>query len=526
MRRTRSKLLFLASGMLALPVLVGKPSWAQSYSHARIARLSFVEGTVGVQRPDLAEWAAASGNTPIQEGFRLSSAENSFAEVEFEDASTARIGQLSLLEFTQLAVEPSGGKITRATLRRGYATFHFTPQRRGLYEVMASHATLRVPPEVPTMFRVDVEGDLVRIEVFKGFVNVSSIYGARTVRQDTALELRPGNDQPERESQGIKRDAWDEWVEQREKQTVPLESRYVPGLYSNNVTSLLYGWNDLWNYGTWCPLPGYGQVWVPNVPHGWTPYRLGRWCWYPGMGYVWISSEPWGWLPYHYGQWAYSQNAGWCWMPGKPSDWSPGLVTWFQGPGWIGWGPGSRSGADTCPSWQTCHAFVAIDKFADGEPITPGNTLAIDPSQARQVEEPGVAPGQGAMLPGPSMIRVNGVFGARIPEQPVSATSFRNQSSPVVSGGHIIVRRPAAPLAPSGAVPAVMPGIHDEALSVAAAPAASPSPGAVHGAPGSSAWGVANPSSAPAPSTSPGATPGLGSPSGIFGVAAPRPNRN
>ncbi|MBI1984286.1 MAG: hypothetical protein HYS61_08820, partial [Acidobacteria bacterium] len=98
-------------------------SWAEEYSHARIVRLSFVEGTVTVERPDVEEWAAALVNTPIQEGFKVSTGEDGFTEVEFENVSTARLGQLSLLEFTQLVLAPSGGKINRLTLHEGYATF-------------------------------------------------------------------------------------------------------------------------------------------------------------------------------------------------------------------------------------------------------------------------------------------------------------------------------------------------------------------------------------------------------------------
>ena len=40
-------------------------------------------------------------NTPIQEGFALSTWPNSFAEVEFENGSTARLGELSKVDFTQ-----------------------------------------------------------------------------------------------------------------------------------------------------------------------------------------------------------------------------------------------------------------------------------------------------------------------------------------------------------------------------------------------------------------------------------------
>src|SRR4029077_7563545 len=125
--------------------------------------------------------------------------------------------------------------------------------------------------------------------------------------------------------------------EERESAEKTVGNVQQPGFYSNNGTSLLYGWNDLSNYGEWSVFPVYGTVWVPHVSPSWGPFRSGRWCWYPNLGYTWISAEPWGWVPYHYGQWIFMANSGWGWVPGNLSTWSPALVTWIQGPGWIGW---------------------------------------------------------------------------------------------------------------------------------------------------------------------------------------------
>src|ERR1700687_1401146 len=86
------------------------PVSAQYYS-ARVVRLSFVEGAVTLQRPDVPEWASAAVNTPIQEGFKLSPDEKSFAEVEFENGSTARLGQLTRVDFAQLGLTSTGGKV-------------------------------------------------------------------------------------------------------------------------------------------------------------------------------------------------------------------------------------------------------------------------------------------------------------------------------------------------------------------------------------------------------------------------------
>ncbi len=71
----------------------------------RVVRLSYVSGTVGVKRPASTEWAKAQVNTPIQEGFEMSTSAKSYAEVEFENGSTARLGEFSKVSFDQLAMD-------------------------------------------------------------------------------------------------------------------------------------------------------------------------------------------------------------------------------------------------------------------------------------------------------------------------------------------------------------------------------------------------------------------------------------
>lgn len=415
----------------ALVLCAGGRARAQSYSRARIVRLSFVEGTVAIARPDLRQWAVAYVNTPIQEGFQLSTAENSFAEVEFEDASTARIGQLTRLEFNQLALAPSGAKVSRITIDQGYATFHVTPQGTDIYEITSGDRALTVSAHTASVFRIDLDGSAMRVEVFQGSVGISNIFGARTLGQNKVLELRPGSSQPEKESGGITRDAWDEWVAAREKQFVPLQNRHVPGIYSNNVTDLFYGWNDLWNYGTWSFIPGYSSaVWIPRVSRGWAPYTVGRWCWYSGAGYTWISGEPWGWLPYHYGGWIFKPGIGWCWIPGTLGAWSPALVTWYEGPDWIGWSPLSPNpwvgGPSGCPPGERCHTFIKADTFTNGRPVTPSSTIAVAPSQVLEVATPDISSTRFTRVPDPGAPDVIARPATRGASQPVPPTGNLN----------------------------------------------------------------------------------------------------
>ena len=377
-------------------------AWGQTYSYARVVRLSFVEGNVTVQRSDIADWAEAPINTPIQEGFELSTAEGGFAEVEFENGSTVRLGQLSTLEFTQLALDSDGNKINCLTLPKGYATFHAAPEGQDVYEVRTANATLT--PRGKAMFRADVDSSEERVEVFHGTVEVASSLGSWTLANNSVLELSPGTDPPEQLSEGITQDDWDQWVQDRESREEAAQNGSSPTADSNNAGDAFYGWSDLSYYGNWSYTPGFGYGWTPNVYAGWYPYSLGRWCWYPRFGYTWISGDPWGWLPYHYGGWTFFPGVGWVWFPGSFNIWSPGLVTWYMGPGWIGWMPPSshHHGGETnpCALAQHCGTAVSTIGFQSGRPVGPGTILPVNLASGKKVEQPGILPDRQAMLPG------------------------------------------------------------------------------------------------------------------------------
>jgi hypothetical protein len=399
--RVPRRLAVLGSGVFLFAAFAGVRAWGQEYSHVRIVRLSFTEGTVSVQRPDVAEWAEAPTNTPIEEGFKLQTDENSFAEVEFENSSTARLGQLSLLEFTQLALAPSGAKANRITLHKGYATFNTLPEGDDFYQVMAGNATLT--PHGKTRFRVDFEDGMVMVKVFKGSVEVLSPEGTGTLGKNTVLQILPGSEEPFQLSQGITKDAWDEWVEERESRVEMARSVGGPMLYSANVNDLMFGVMDLVYYGNWVNLPGYGPGWLPAAGPGWSPFTLGRWCWYPSFGYTWISYEPWGWLPYHYGAWIYDPIIGWCWIPTGVNVWQPAVVNWYRGPGWVGWAPMSPVSGGTqsyCPQTQGCVTTVSDDVFRNGRPIHPDGVRWTNRVDGQPIARPELAPEHQAWLPG------------------------------------------------------------------------------------------------------------------------------
>ena len=322
-------------------------------SHARVVRLSYLSGTVTVTRPGSTEAEKAMLNTPIQEGFELSTAGGSYAEVEFENGSTARVGEQSKLLFHQLALDADGNKLNGMTFEQGYATFHFLPEHSSaklredngairfeptnsdVYHVKIADATLTAAGKCE--FRTDMEQDHYRVEVFSGAVDVASNKSTTRLGEGKILEHNPAS--PEMASniqKGIVKDAWDQWTEARDKQVLLTEKDEA--VRPNGPS---YGWSDLNTYGEWVTLPGGRFGWSPYSRGGWSPYTNGMWNWYPGMGWAWISGEPWGWVTDHCGLWDFDDTFGWYWM--NPmfgcGFWNPALVDWYGGPGWIGWQP-------------------------------------------------------------------------------------------------------------------------------------------------------------------------------------------
>ncbi|HXJ91996.1 MAG TPA: FecR family protein [Terriglobia bacterium] len=402
---TRRLLLPLAIGVLlvsAVPLV----SQDQEYSHVRIVRLSFVEGTVTLLRPGSTNWANAAVNTPIEEGFQILTDKASFAEVQFENGSSVRVGELSLLKFDQLGRTESGDLLNKVTLDHGYGTVTARPENAAVFEVRAGDATFT--PQGKAEFRVDLDQGKIRVEAFKGSVDVASPESSTTLVRNEVLEITPGGSEAPALSQNIKRDDWDAWVTARDQQEQESAATQPPGGAMPGAPA--YGWSDLNQYGTWSYVNSCGYGWLPNAGIGWSPFTFGQWSTYPGFGYTWISYEPWGWLPYHYGAWQLDPTLGWAWCPtgglagsGLGWFWSPAIVTWYQGPGWVGWAPRPIhpiGGTGLHPPRRPAGlSAVSAQTFERGSPVTSRQLVGIDPAGATPVHSPALATGFTASLP-------------------------------------------------------------------------------------------------------------------------------
>ncbi len=387
-------------------------------SHVRVVRLSYLSGIIMIKRPGVDQPEKAMVNTPIQEGFELSSGAGSYAEVEFENGSTARLGELSRLLFNQLALDADGNKLNGITFEQGYATFHFMPERSSgpssrhaengtiyfqpnyedVYHVAVADST--VTAHYKCEFRTDMDATHFRVEVFSGSVEVANATQSALLTTGKVMEHTIGTTELAQDtSKSISKDAWDQWTEARDKQALLAEEDGLANSYGS-----MAGWGDLNTYGEWMQFPNGRIGWSPYVGAGWAPFTMGQWGWYPGMGYTWIADEPWGWTPYHCGLWDYDDMMGWFWTPpmGGCGFWQPALVNFYGGPGWIGWSPKGTPLA--LPGTGTIHprpgpghfarglVTVSTEVVKNGEMITPHMVNQIAPTGGSAISKPPFQP--------------------------------------------------------------------------------------------------------------------------------------
>ncbi len=301
---------------------------ARSDDYARIARLSFTEGHVSFQHPSEVDWAAASINLALQPGDRVYTGNDGRAEIEFDEGSVLR-----LAENTDVELVSMDENLVQLRVLVGLCTL--TRHDKIPFDVSTPAALFHTLHQGVYRFDVTQTGDSDGI-VRKGSMQALGGNFSKEVGKNELIHVEAGDQSTPVISRYEGRDGWDEWTDRRTAdEAAYVSTRYVPDY-------VYMGVNDLDRYGQWVDVGVYGYGWVPSyMGAGWSPYYDGRWCYRPNWGWTWVSYEPWGWLPYHYGSWYFS-SFGWCWLPGPSFGfrfWSPGLVRFYDGPGWVSWTP-------------------------------------------------------------------------------------------------------------------------------------------------------------------------------------------
>src|ERR1700686_5471530 len=311
--------LFYRASLLSFSLLLASvsPAFADS-SHARIIRLSLVQGDVRLARDvkgdplasQNATWEAAELNLPIRQGYVLAT-DKGLAEVEFENGSMAFLGGDTVLEFYDLSLE-DGAKTTRLVLRQGTASFYVNPSSADYFSVTGGDFTVEADGRAG--FRLDNFDDGSEVKVTKGRVSVLQTKQTSALAKGQSLSMRAGDNASAKIERLPDSDDFDRWVSGREEAVVTATTAGQQYVNSSYYTS---GIADLYTYGSFFPIGGYGNCWRPyGVGLGWSPFGSGGWVMDPWYGMSFIGSQPWGWLPYHYGGWIFEPGFGWLWSPG------------------------------------------------------------------------------------------------------------------------------------------------------------------------------------------------------------------
>ena len=166
----------VASILIVAALCVGLHPIYTAASHARIIRLSLVQGDVRILHDskgdplanDKAPWERAELNLPIRQHDVLAT-DNGRAEVEFENGAMAFINENSVLEFFDLSLD-DGSLTTRLILRQGTGSFYVNPARDDYFSVTGGDFTAEAAGRAN--FRMDNFDDGSTVAVVKGQVNV------------------------------------------------------------------------------------------------------------------------------------------------------------------------------------------------------------------------------------------------------------------------------------------------------------------------------------------------------------------
>ncbi|HKS74604.1 MAG TPA: FecR family protein, partial [Terriglobales bacterium] len=295
----RNRSLIVPALSLLISWLMITPSFADS--HARIVRLSQVDGDVQIDRATGQGFEKAFLNLPVTQGVKVKTGLDGRAEIEFEDGSAVRITPNTQISFPELSLKDSGGKVSTVNLQEGTAYVNFLSGKNDKTDQFnLTFGKENVALNDAAHLRLQMGDVDAAVAVFKGTVQISGPSGNFEVAKNKTANFDFTKPDKYELAKNLEEDPYDEW----DKQQSEYHDRYVTNNSYNGYSPYAYGTTDLNYYGSFIDAPGYGMLWQPYFAGaGWDPYMSGVWSYYPGYGYSWVSAYPWGWLPYHYGNW-------------------------------------------------------------------------------------------------------------------------------------------------------------------------------------------------------------------------------
>jgi hypothetical protein len=236
-------------------------------TYAQIARISYVEGDVRINRGEQEEkskditWEKAGADLPIETGYSLVTGEGR-AEIELEDASTFYLGENSVLTISDLHTT-AGVPYTEIALLTGTVSLDIKPYIAGEWFVVKTPAdsfALKYPEKFTA--RIDCYTDAMAVTPMNGGIIHLSGGAIETPAKGQTLFYRQGHRvdfADAKDSDALA--AWDKWVADREvKRSVAI----ADAMRASGLTSPIPGLAELNGQGTFFDCAPYGTCWEPN----------------------------------------------------------------------------------------------------------------------------------------------------------------------------------------------------------------------------------------------------------------------
>ena len=425
---------------------------AQDDPPSRVARLNLISGNVSFQPGGTDDWVEAQLNRPLTTGDHLWVDNGGRAELHIGSTAIRLNGGTGFaflnLDDRAIQIRLSTGSIN-IRVRRLDDDQSFEVDTPNL-----AFSLLR-----PGDYRVDAHEDgqvtMVRVRGGDGEATGGGQAFPVHARQEARIS---GLDSLTSEILDTPPpDVWDRWCLQRDRREEGSES-------AKFVSREVGGYEDLDEHGTWRPVAGYGNVWVPRgMVAGWAPYRYGHWAWVEPWGWTWVDDAPWGFAPFHYGRWAFIEG-NWGWIPGPIAPrpvYSPALVAFVGGSHFnlsvsIGGGGGGVAWFPLGPGEVYRPAYHASPRYVTN--VNTSNTVIINKTNITNVTTVTnvtyvnqTAPGAVTAVPRDAFVRSKPVAQAAVPvsqSQMASAqVSTSAQVAPMresLAGGATASVRPSA----------------------------------------------------------------------------------
>jgi hypothetical protein len=387
----------------------------------RVARLFSIQGDVSFQRSGDSDWHDATVNLPLLAGDQVYTGSGSRAVIQLD-----RNIFIAVAEKTDLSISQLDDSTGQFELPAGSAVIEAYGLKSAFDLLELDTPVSSVVLNADGVYRVDVDDDGATLAMVRsGSADVVSADGGLTLGAGRQAQVGPtGSGRLE----GANLNSSDDWglgepdanaaalaqAGPRDEGTDESAASYPPApdyvsTYENTYDGL-YGADELSGYGTWTYYSTYGNIWLPRVGAGWTPYRLGRWIWIRSVGWTWMPSEPWGWATYHYGRWAFIPNFGWAWVPG----FGPGRPAFVTGPSFYHWRP-------AVVAFFTFQAPTG--RFVGWAPVAPTEKLHNQKSTAANAA--GALPGNPYSSRGISVMPVSAFVGIAIGSPAAAGAELR-----------------------------------------------------------------------------------------------------